>query len=167
MSKVLIIAEAGVNHNGSLELAKKLIDVAAEAGVDIVKFQSFKAEQLATRQAAKADYQQQTTNKTETQFEMLKELELSEKDHDDLLSYCKQKGIEFLSTPFDEESIVLLKTKGIKIGKIPSGEITNLPYIQAMAKAFPEIILSTGMSDMQEIKDALRVLEDAGSKKKI
>jgi N,N'-diacetyllegionaminate synthase len=163
--RVLIIAEAGVNHNGSLELAKKLIDVAAEAGVDIVKFQSFKAEQLVSRKAAKANYQQQTTNKTESQFEMLKKLELSEKDHDDLLTYCKQKGIEFLSTPFDEESIVLLKAKGIKIGKIPSGEITNLPYMQAMAKAFPEIILSTGMSDMQEIKDALRVLEDAGSKK--
>lgn len=164
MSKVLIIAEAGVNHNGSMENAFRLIDAAVEAGVDIVKFQSFKAEKIASKQAVKADYQQQTTNKTESQFEMLKKLELSEEDHDSLLDYCNKKSIQFLSTPFDEESIVLLKSKGISIGKIPSGEITNLPYLQAMAKAFPTIILSTGMSDMQEIKDALQVLEEAGAK---
>lgn len=163
MSKVLIIAEAGVNHNGSMKNAFKLIDTAVEAGVDIVKFQSFKAEKIVSKQAVKADYQQQTTNKAESQFDMLKKLELSEKDHDELLAYCDQKKIQFLSTPFDEESIVLLKTKGINIGKIPSGEITNLPYLQAMAKAFPEIILSTGMSDMQEIKEALLVLKDAGA----
>ena len=164
-SKVLIIAEAGVNHNGSMDNAKMLIDAAVEAGVDIVKFQSFKAEKIVSKQAAKANYQKQTTDKTESQFDMLKKLELSEKDHDDLLAYCNQKGIQFLSTPFDEESIALLKAKGIYIGKIPSGEITNLPYLQAMAKAFPEIILSTGMSDMHEIKDAMKVLQNAGAKK--
>ncbi len=165
MSKVLIIAEAGVNHNGSIINAKKLIDVAVAAGVDIVKFQSFKAENIASKQAAKADYQQQTTDKAESQFDMLKKLELSEKDHYVLLAYCWEKGIQFLSTPFDLESIELLIAKGITIGKIPSGEITNLPYLQAMAKAFPEIILSTGMSDMQEIKDALKVIQEAGAEK--
>jgi N-acetylneuraminate synthase len=165
VSKVLIIAEAGVNHNGSISNAKKLIDVAADAGVDIVKFQSFKAENIASKKASKADYQRQTTNNSESQFEMLKKLELSEKDHDELLAHCKKKGIQFLSTPFDLESIDLLVAKGINIGKIPSGEITNLPYLQAMAKAFPQIILSTGMSDMQEIKNALNVIEEAGTQK--
>lgn len=165
MDKVLIIAEAGVNHNGNMDIAIKLIDCAADAGADIVKFQTFRADKVASKSAAKADYQQQTTDKTEGQYEMLKRLELSEKDHDELIEYCSKKSIQFLSTPFDEESIFLLKAKGIKIGKIPSGEITNLPYLQAMAKAFPEIILSTGMSDMQEIKEALQVLTDAGAKK--
>lgn len=164
MSKVLIIAEAGVNHNGNMDIAIKLINCAADAGADIVKFQTFRADKVASRSAAKADYQQQTTDKTEGQYEMLKRLELSENDHDELIEYCSKKSIQFLSTPFDEESILLLKDKGIKIGKIPSGEITNLPYLQAMAKAFPEIILSTGMSDMQEIKEALQVLTDAGAK---
>lgn len=165
MSKVLIIAEAGVNHNGSMENAKRLINVAAAAGVDIVKFQSFKAEKIVSKGARKADYQQQTTDKTESQFEMLKKLELSEQDHDELMAYCQQKKIAFLSTPFDEESIGLLKAKGIDIGKIPSGEITNLPYLQAMSKAFPQIILSTGMANMQEIKEALQILLSAGTKK--
>jgi len=165
MSKVLIIAEAGVNHNGNLNNAKKLIDVAVEAGVDIVKFQTFKAENIASKDAGKAAYQQQTTDKTESQFDMLKKLELSERDHDELLAYCHQKSIQFLSTPFDLDSIELLRSKGITIGKIPSGEITNLPYLQAMAKAFPRIILSTGMCNMKEIADALQVIEDAGTKK--
>jgi N,N'-diacetyllegionaminate synthase len=165
MSKVLIIAEAGVNHNGNMDNAKKLIDAAADAGVDIVKFQSFKAEKIVSNAALKANYQQQTTVKAESQFEMLKKLELSQNDHDELIDYCQQKDIEFLSTPFDEESIGLLKAKGIKIGKIPSGEITNLPYLQAMGKTFPEIILSTGMANMQEIKHALQILLIAGVKK--
>lgn len=165
MNRVLIIAEAGVNHNGDMTNALKLIDKAVEAGVDIVKFQTFKAENIATNKAAKAEYQLSTTNKSESQFEMLKKLELSEHDHDYLIEYCEQKGIQFLSTPFDEQSIVLLKAKGISVGKIPSGEITNLPYLEAMAKAFPKIMLSTGMSDMQEIKDALGVLLQAGTKK--
>ncbi len=166
MSKVLIIAEAGVNHNGSMANAKKLIDVAAAAGVDIVKFQSFKAEKVTSKQAAKASYQQKTTDKTESQFDMLKKLELSNTDHDELLNYCHKKSIQFLSTPFDEESIELLKEKGIKIGKIPSGEITNLPYLKAMAKAFPEIILSTGMCNIQEVGDALEILQNSGVEKK-
>jgi N,N'-diacetyllegionaminate synthase len=165
MSKVLIIAEAGVNHNGSMENAKKLIDVAASAGVDIVKFQSFKAEKIVSKAAGKAQYQQLATDKTESQFEMLKKLELSEQDHDELMAYCQEKNIAFLSTPFDEESIGLLKAKGINIGKIPSGEITNLPYLEAMSKAFPQIILSTGMANMQEINEALLVLLSEGTKK--
>ena len=165
MRKVLIIGEAGVNHNGNMENARRLIDVAVDAGVDIVKFQSFKAEKLSSRKAVKADYQKQTTDSEESQFDMLKKLELSESEHDLLLDYCRQKNIKFLSTPFDEDSIELLKSKGITIGKIPSGEVTNLPYLQAMAKAFPQIILSTGMCDMQEIQDALKVLLDAGTKK--
>ena len=165
MAKVLIIAEAGVNHNGSMDNARKLIDAAVEAGVDIVKFQSFKAEKISSKKAAKAEYQQKTTGNSESQFEMLKKLELSEPDHEFLLDYCRQKNIKFLSTPFDEDSIDLLKSKGITIGKIPSGEVTNLPYLQAMAKAFPKIILSTGMCDMQEIEEALKVLLEAGAKK--
>lgn len=162
MNKVIIIAEAGVNHNGDMNNALKLIDCAVEAGVDIVKFQTFKAKNIATKKAEKASYQLATTDTQESQFDMLKKLELSDENHDVLLTYCNQKAIQFLSTPFDEESIFLLKEKGIKIGKIPSGEITNLPYLKAMAKAFPEIILSTGMSDMQEIKEALAVLLAAG-----
>ena len=160
--KTLIIAEAGVNHNGSLELAKKLIDVAVEAGVDIVKFQTFKAEKIASKQAIKAEYQQQTTDKSESQYNMLKRLELSEEDHDRLIAYCKEQGIRFLSTPFDEDSILLLKQKGVALGKVPSGEVTNLPYLREMAQAFPEIILSTGMCTIEEIKQALKVLNDAG-----
>lgn len=163
MAKVLIIAEAGVNHNGSMDNARKLIDAAVEAGVDIVKFQSFKADKIASKNATKATYQQETTDKKESQLEMLKKLELSEADHDTLLDYCKQKGITFLSTPFDNESIGLLHSKGITIGKIPSGEITNLPYLLQMAQTFPHIILSTGMCTMQEIKDAYLLLVNAGT----
>ena len=166
MKGVLIIAEAGVNHNGDLSLAYKLIDEAFNAGADIVKFQTFKAEKLASRKAAKAEYQIATTGKTESQFDMLKKLELSEDDHDNLMAYCRKKGIEFLSTPFDQESSKLLKAKGITIGKIPSGEITNLPYLQDMAKNFPRIILSTGMCEMDEVKMAVKVLLDAGASKK-
>jgi N,N'-diacetyllegionaminate synthase len=163
MAKVLIIAEAGVNHNGSMDNARKLIDAAVEAGVDIVKFQSFKADKIASKTATKATYQQQTTDKKESQWEMLKKLELSEADHDTLLNYCNQKDITFLSTPFDNESIGLLHSKGITIGKIPSGEITNLPYLQQMAQTFPQIILSTGMCTMQEVKDAYHLLVNSGT----
>jgi N-acetylneuraminate synthase len=165
MRKVLIIAEAGVNHNGSMDNAFRLIDAAVEAGVDIVKFQTFKAEKIASKSAAKASYQQETTGTKESQFEMLKKLELSDKDHDELIAYCNEKKIAFLSTPFDEESAELLKSKGISIGKIPSGEITNLPYLQTMAKTFPEVILSTGMATLREVKEALQVLINAGAKK--
>ncbi len=166
MGKVLIIAEAGVNHNGNLETAFRLIDAAYDAGVDIVKFQTFRAEKIASKSAIKATYQVENTGNNEGQLSMLKKLELSENDHDELIGYCNKRKIKFLSTPFDEESINLLKHKGVTIGKIPSGEITNLPYLQRMARAFPVIILSTGMADMDEITVALKVLIDGGVDKK-
>ena len=147
MSKInqtIIIAEAGVNHNGSIDLAKKLVDAAVEAGVDYVKFQTFKADKIASKSAGKADYQKQTTGVAESQWEMLKKLELSEAQHHELIDYCQQKNIAFLSTPFDLDSIDLLKKVGITLGKIPSGEITNLPYLRKMAKTFPKIVMSTG-----------------------
>jgi N,N'-diacetyllegionaminate synthase len=162
MSRVLIIAEAGVNHNGSLELAKELVDKAVEAGADYVKFQTFRADKLATKTAAKANYQVANTDSVETQFEMLKRLELTEKMHEVLIDYCAKRGIQFLSTPFDIESIDLLKSFGITLGKIPSGEITNLPYLKHMARSFQKIILSTGMSDLEEIRRAIAVLVSNG-----
>ena len=166
MNKTLIIAEAGVNHNGNLDLAKKLVDIAVEAGVDIVKFQSFiKAENVASKIAAKADYQSQTTDSQENQLTMIQKLRLSEDDHLVIVDYCKQKNIKFLSTPFDLPSIDLLTSLGVDIGKIPSGEITNLPYLRKMGKNFQEIILSTGMSEMEEIKAAIGALESVGLKK--
>jgi N,N'-diacetyllegionaminate synthase len=166
VSKVVIIAEAGVNHNGDLNLAKKLVDSAVEAGVDYVKFQTFKAEKLVSKNSKKADYQKKNMlDDDDSQLQMLKNLELDSAMHDELISYCIQKGIKFLSTPFDLESIILLKDKGIQIGKIPSGEITNLPYLRAMAQAFPFIILSTGMSDLKEIEDALNILYQSGTRK--
>jgi N,N'-diacetyllegionaminate synthase len=165
MDKVMIIAEAGVNHNGSLKLAKKLIDVAKKAGADYVKFQTFKAKNIASKNAGKAAYQKKTTGKGGSQQAMLQKLELNESDHQKLISYCKKKSIKFLSTPFDLDSIFLLKKMGIKIGKIPSGEITNLPYLQQMAVAFEELILSTGMSNLEEVEQALNILIKAGAKK--
>jgi N-acetylneuraminate synthase len=164
-SPLLIIAEAGVNHNGSIHLAEKLIDAAFDAGVDIVKFQTFKAANLVSKNAAKAAYQQASTSNTESQFDMLKKLELNHDMHLHLMNYCKSKPIQFLSTPFDLESIEMLNGLGIKIGKIPSGEITNLPYLQSMATYFEKIILSTGMCTLQEVKDAIQVLLKSGSKK--
>src|SRR5574344_1433170 len=129
MKKVFIIAEAGVNHNGSIELAKKLIDVAVESGVDAVKFQTFKTELCISKNAKKADYQVENTgNSTETQFEMVKKLELSEDMHHELIAYCNSKNIMFLSTPFDHDSIELLNDLGLEIFKIPSGESINFPY---------------------------------------
>jgi N,N'-diacetyllegionaminate synthase len=165
MFKTIIIAEAGVNHNGSIELAKKLVDAAAEAGADYVKFQTFKANKIASKQAQKAAYQKQSTDVSESQLEMLKRLELDENAHLELIAYCKEKSIAFLSTAFDFESIELLQKLGITIGKIPSGEITNLPFLRKMAKAFPEIILSTGMSNMEEVKATIDALFQAGTKK--
>jgi len=165
MAHALIIAEAGVNHNGSMELAKKLIDAAASAGADIVKFQSFKAEKLVSRTAKKAWYQLANTDRDESQFDMLKRLELSLEEHTELIRHCASTGIQFLSTPFDGESILLLKNLGIQIGKIPSGEITNLPYLKEMASGFQKLILSTGMSTMDEIKEALDVLILNGASK--
>lgn len=134
MSKVFIIAEAGVNHNGSLELAKKLIDVACEARVDAVKFQTFKADKLVSKSAQKAEYQKQTSDANESQYEMIKKLELDEEAHNVLMEYCQAKNILFLSTPFDHESIELLDNLGLEIFKIPSGEITNLPYLRHIGK---------------------------------
>lgn len=163
--KVFIIAEAGVNHNGSIHLAKKLIDVASDAGVDAVKFQTFKAQNLATVYAKKANYQKNLTSQKETQFEMLKKLELKREMHIDLINYCKTKEIEFLSSPFDHESIELLKHLGLKIFKIPSGEITNLPYLRHIGKLNKKIILSTGMSNMDEVKIAFNILTSCGTKR--
>jgi len=165
MKKVFIIAEAGVNHNGSIELAKKLIDVASSSGADAVKFQTFKAEKLVSKNAQKADYQKQTTNKTESQFDMIKKLELDLETHKELIAYCKTKNIMFLSTPFDHDSIELLSDLGLEIFKIASGEITNLPYLRHIGKLNKKVILSTGMTDIGEIEDALDVLIEAGTKK--
>lgn len=157
-SNCIIIAEAGVNHNGSLQIAKQLIDAAVAAKVDYVKFQTFKANSLVTSSAAKAAYQTEATSAVESQLQMLEKLELKEEDHYELIDYCKKKGISFLSTPFDFDSIELLKKMNIRLGKIPSGEITNLPYLRKMARSFEQIILSTGMSDLNEVEQALNVL---------
>ncbi len=165
MNKVFIIAEAGVNHNGSIDLAKKLIDVASESGVDAVKFQTFKAENLVSKNAQKADYQKQTTDKNESQFDMIKKLELDVDTHKELMAYCKSKNIIFLSTPFDHDSIDLLSDLGLEIFKIPSGEITNLPYLKHIGRLNKKVILSTGMADIGEIEDALDVLIASGTKK--
>lgn len=162
MKKVFIIAEAGVNHNGDLELAKQLIEVASQAGVDAVKFQTFQAKHLVSSSAPKADYQLETTEKNESQFEMLKKLELNAQDHHELIAVCQNKGIQFLSTPFDNESISLLEKFNLPIYKIPSGEITNQPYLKQMGALAEKLILSTGMSTLGEVEEALQVLEDAG-----
>jgi N,N'-diacetyllegionaminate synthase len=164
MNKVIIIAEAGVNHNGSLETAKKLIDAAVDAGVDYVKFQTINADKMVTKSAKRATYQDTNTGDSDSQYEMLKKLELSESNHKELISYCNSKSIKFLSTAFDLESLSFLKSLGLNLAKIPSGEITNLPYLRAMAKLFPEIILSTGMANMNEIKAAFKVLIENGTK---
>lgn len=159
MSRTYIIAEAGVNHNGSLDLAKKLIASAAEAGADAVKFQTFKATNLVSKSAPKAQYQLKSTNNEESQFDMLQKLELTLEMHKELIEYCKEKNIEFLSTPFDDESVdMLVQTFNIPILKIPSGEITNAPLLLKIAKAKRPMILSTGMSTLGEIEQALSVL---------
>lgn len=166
IKKVFIIAEAGVNHNGSIELAKKLIDVAVEAQVDAVKFQTFKASNLVSKNAQKADYQKNNMNDADdSQFNMLKKLELDLETHKELISYCNSKNIMFLSTPFDHDSIELLNDLGLEIFKIPSGEITNLPYLRHIGKLNKKVILSTGMADIGEIEDALDVLYKAGTRK--
>ncbi len=162
---VFIIAEAGVNHNGSLDLAKKLIDVASFAGADAVKFQTFKANNIATKKTLKAKYQKKTTDIDESHFDMLKKLELSIEMHKKLISYCRSKKIIFLSSPFDHESIDLLKDLGLQIFKIPSGEITNLPYLRYIGSLNKKLILSTGMSNIDEVRNALNVLINSGTKK--
>jgi N,N'-diacetyllegionaminate synthase len=165
MSKVFIIAEAGVNHNGVLELAKQLVDIASNAGADAIKFQTFRTENLVSKNAQKAEYQKQTTNGQESQFDMLKKLELNVEAHKELIAYCKTKSLLFLSTPFDHHSINLLNDLGLQIFKIPSGEITNLPYLKQIGKLKKKVILSTGMADMDEIKEALEILTTSGTKK--
>ena len=161
----IIIAEAGVNHNGSIELAKKLIDVAAEAGVDFVKFQTFKAGTLVTQAADKAEYQKEITNTNESQFEMINKLELDRNAHETLIDYCKIKNIQFLSTAFDHDSIDLLDELNIPLFKIPSGEITNLPYLRHIGKMGKPIIMSTGMSTLDEVHNALNILIESGVEK--
>jgi N,N'-diacetyllegionaminate synthase len=166
MSKVIIIAEAGVNHNGDINLAKKLIDVAVEAGVDYVKFQTFKSESLVSKSAKKADYQiENTQDSTENQLQMLKKLELSHEQHIELMAYCHQKEISFFSTAFDLDSLIYLKELGLTMVKIPSGEITNLPYLRKAAELFSKVIISTGMSTLEDIEKALNVFLSAGIKR--
>ncbi len=160
-----IIAEAGVNHNGSLKIAKQMIDVAAKSGVDAIKFQTFKADNLVSVNSKKAKYQIKNTNKEETQYEMLKKLELGVESHLILMDYCKEKNIPFLSTPFDLDSIQLLHKLGLETYKIASGEITNLPYLRAIGKLKKNVILSTGMSNLNEIGDALNILTKSGTNK--
>ena len=166
LTKVFIIAEAGVNHNGSTELAKKLIDVAVHSGADAIKFQTFKAENLVSKKAQKAEYQKQTTDSTESQFEMIKKLELDVDTHQALMAYCAEKNILFLSTPFDHDSINLLNKLGLDIFKIPSGEVTNLPYLKQIGALNKQVILSTGMANLGEIEAALAVLVSAGTQRK-
>jgi N,N'-diacetyllegionaminate synthase len=160
--RTIIIAEAGVNHNGDLELAKQLIDVAAKAGADYVKFQTFSADRMVSKSAPKAEYQQQVTDASETQYEMLKRLELSNEMHLNLIKHCEGQSIKFLSTGFDIESVDLLIGLGIDLIKIPSGEITNLPYLRYIGSFGLPVILSTGMTTMDEIGNALTVLEGSG-----
>ena len=161
--KTLIIAEAGVNHNGDLALARQLIDVAAGAGADLVKFQTFTADRLATRTAQKANYQNRTTTSTESQHEMLSRLELTDAMHHELIAHCATRNIDFFSTGFDIESVDLLVRHGQNHFKIPSGEITNLPYLRHIAHLGKSVILSTGMANLGEIEAAIDALEAAGT----
>lgn len=163
MEKVFIIAEAGVNHNGDINIAKKMIDIACEAGVDAIKFQTFNTDTLVIKGAGKADYQTKNTGTEETQYEMLKKLELSRLEQEELFRYCEEKKIMFLSTPFDVESVEFLNNLPVSIMKIPSGEITNYPYLRAVGKTGREVILSTGMSDLKEVKEAVSILKESGT----
>lgn len=163
MNKVFIIAEAGVNHNGDIKTAKRLIDIAADAGADAVKFQTFKAEKLVCRNARKATYQLETTNQEESQFDMLKKLELTPHMHEVLIEYCRDKEILFMSTPFDVESLHYLIECGITIIKLSSGEITNYPLLRETGRIGKKVILSTGMSSMDEVKEAVDILRKAGA----
>ncbi|MDO6471589.1 N-acetylneuraminate synthase [Maribacter sp. 1_MG-2023] len=163
-NKVLIIAEAGVNHNGDITLAKKLIDAAAAAGVDYVKFQTFNSKKLVSKSAQKADYQKQNTNnEVESQLKMLQKLELSKNDHLILIDYCNAKNIKFLSTAFDLDSIDFLEELKIDLWKVPSGEITNLPYLRKLGGLGKPVIISTGMAEMSEIEDAINVVTSSGT----
>ena len=161
IDRVLIIAEAGVNHNGSIEIAKQMVDKAVDAGVDIIKFQTFKSEKLVSKAARQAEYQQRNIGKQgEGQLEMLKKLELSQQDHEELIAYCNKKGIRFFSTAFDMESIDYLHSLNMGLWKIPSGEITNYPYLRKIASYGEPIILSTGMCELSDIKAAVNVINE-------
>jgi N,N'-diacetyllegionaminate synthase len=165
--KTLVIAEAGVNHNGDIAIARRLVDVAADAGADYVKFQTFKAERLVTASADKADYQKLSTDGAENQLAMLRRLELDRQTHLELIEHCGTRGIKFLSTGFDPESIDMLAGLGIDRFKVPSGEVTNLPYLQHVGRQNKPVILSTGMCNLMEIGAALNILEDAGTPRKL
>jgi N,N'-diacetyllegionaminate synthase len=162
MARVLIIAEAGVNHNGSIDLAVQLIDAAKASGADAVKFQTFRADRIATRSAEKANYQQRQAADGESQFEMLQRLELDAAAHRRLFDYCRKTAIQFLSSPFDIQSIDLLDTLEVPLLKIPSGEITNLPFLERIAAKGRPVILSTGMSTLGEVEEAVQVLRAGG-----
>lgn len=159
-----IIAEAGVNHNGDIEVAKRLIDVAVETGADAVKFQTFNVDDLVTKNAPKAKYQQETTDEKESQYKMLKKLELSKEEHLILKEYCQQKNIIFMSTPFDFSSVDLLEEIGIQAFKVGSGDLTNLPLLEYIAQKNKPIILSTGMSNLGEVEEAVNTILDTGNK---
>lgn len=163
--KVYIIAEAGVNHDGLLDNALKLIEIASEAGADAVKFQTFKAKNLVSEFALKADYQIKNTRSSESQYDMLKKYELSLSFHEQLINHCKKHDIEFLSSPFDIESARLLFELGLRKFKIPSGEITNLPYLRYIGQLKADVILSTGMANLEEIEAALKILVESGTQK--
>lgn len=156
-----VIAEAGVNHNGSLEMARQLVDAAVRIGADAVKFQTFKAERIVTPDAPKAEYQKRTTGSAESQFDMIRRLELSPAVHRDLMRYCKDNGILFMSSPFDELSADLLEELDVAVFKIPSGEITNLPFLSHVARKRKPMIVSTGMSYLSEVEAAVRTIEKA------
>jgi len=160
--RCLVIAEAGVNHNGDIELAKHLVDEAYAAGANYIKFQTFKAENLVTEKARKAEYQERQTGSEESQYSMLKRLELSDRDFVVLHDYCRMKGISFLSTPFDNKSIEFLDKLGMDVWKIPSGEVTNYPYLVKIAKTHKPIIMSTGMCTMDDVNSAIQVLDSHG-----
>jgi N-acetylneuraminate synthase len=165
INHTLIIAEAGVNHNGDLNLAKKLIDVAAEAGVDYVKFQTFKAENIVSKNAKKAEYQKKNSGEDDSQLEMLKKLELTLENHHELIDYCKEKKLAFFSTGFDLQSLELLHQLGLRLYKVPSGEITNLPYLKKVAKLAEKVIISTGMCNLLDIENAINVFLENGFRK--
>lgn len=163
MSHTLIIAEAGVNHNGSIEMAKRLIEKAADAGVDYVKFQTFKSEKLVSRHATKAEYQKANTDGEDSQLKMLQQLELSHSDHLQLIEHCNHCGVKFLSTAFDLDSIDFLASLNLDLWKIPSGEITNLPYLRRIAQKGGQVIMSTGMCTIEDIEMAVNVLISNGT----
>lgn len=163
MKHVIIIAEAGVNHNGNFELAKKMVAAAKEAGVDYVKFQTFNPRKLVSKYAEKAEYQKKTTGANETQLQMLQKLTLTAENFLSLRDYCREVGIGFISTPFDLDSIAFLETFDMDFWKVPSGEVTNLPYLEAIARTKRRVVMSTGMCDMNEIQDAIEVLEKNGT----